>query len=241
MGDIKFIDDSVIIEGWTKLTYPDLQIDYSPRRTSNAGHRRALVHDFQDGLTINWAQDYPGGVTIRGKVSTPNELHASTLKGYHLRCGHHDLHLDNESRRSTDSGHRRALVHDFQDGLTINWAQDYPGGVTIRGKVNVPNELHVTHLKGNHLRSSHHDLHLDNPGRRSSTDGLRRALVHNFSDGLTINWAEDYPGGVTIRGDVNIPQTLTLAGENVADLLAAMSAKISELETRVADLEGVTP
>lgn len=241
MGDIKFVDNSVVIEGWTKLTHPDLKIDYSPRRTSTAGHRRALVHDFQDGLTINWAQDYPGGVKIRGKVNIPNELHVGKVKGNHLRCSHHDLHLDNESRRTSDSGSRRALVHDFQDGLTINWAQDYPGGVTIRGKVSTPNELHVATLKGNHLRCSHHDLHLDNASRRSGTAGARRALVHDFTDGLTINWAEDYPGGVTIKGDVNMPKTLTLAGENISEVLATMSAKLTALESRVADLEGGAP
>ena len=241
MGDIKFIGNTVSIEGWTKLTYPDLQIDFNPRRTSSAGHRRALVHDFQDGLTINWAQDYPGGVTIQGKVNTPNELHVTNLKGNHLRCSHHDLHLDNALRRSSTAGARRALVHDYQDGLTINWAQDYPGGVTIRGDVKIPNELHVANLKGNHLRCSHHDLHLDNASRRSSTAGARRALVHDFQDGLTINWAQDYPGGVTIRGDVKMPKSLTLAGVNMSEVLSEMSAKLIELENRVAELEGGIP
>ncbi|MGC1516142.1 MAG: hypothetical protein WA810_11260 [Maribacter sp.] len=44
----------------------------------------------------------------------------------------HDIKLDNADRRS-GSGHRRALVHDHADGLTINYNGDYPGGVTIKG------------------------------------------------------------------------------------------------------------
>ena len=174
MGDIKFVDNSVVIEGWTRLTYPDLKIDYEPRRSNSAGYRRALVHDFQDGLTVNWAEDYPGGVTIRGQVKTPQELHVGNLKGSHLRCSHHDLHLDNESRRSTDAGARRALVHDFQDGLTINWASDYPGGVTI-------------------------------------------------------------------RGDVKIPGTITLAGVDVGATIADLTEKLAELQARIEELEGGAP
>jgi len=43
-----------------------------------------------------------------------------------------DLMLDSAARRSGGGPHRRALVHDFGDGLTINFKGDYPGGVTIR-------------------------------------------------------------------------------------------------------------
>ena len=174
MGDIKFTDDTVMIEGWTTLTYPDLKIDYEPRRTSPGGYRRTLVHNHQDGITINYSEDYPGGVTISGQVKTPQELHVGNLKGGHLRCSHHDLHLDNESRRS-------------------------------------------------------------------STDGARRALVHNFQDGLTINWASDYPGGVTIQGEVKIPGSMTIGGINVGTTLTELLEKVDELQTRVNELEKGTP
>jgi hypothetical protein len=47
----------------------------------------------------------------------------------------YDLCLDcmDPDRRKNDSEQRRALVHDFDDGLTVNWAEDYPGGVTVNG------------------------------------------------------------------------------------------------------------
>lgn len=44
-----------------------------------------------------------------------------------------DIHLDHPARRSTNSGTRRALVHNSEDGLTINFNRDYPKGVTIEG------------------------------------------------------------------------------------------------------------
>lgn len=44
------------------------------------------------------------------------------------------------------------------------------------------------------------DVILDHPQRRGAgAGGLRRALVHDAGDGLTMNYNEDYPGGVTIR------------------------------------------
>ena len=53
-----------------------------------------------------------------------------------------------------------------------------------------------------------HDLLLDSPARRAP-DGpkFRRALVHSPGDGLTINFGEDYPGGVTINGLVALNTT----------------------------------
>jgi hypothetical protein len=45
-----------------------------------------------------------------------------------------------------------------------------------------------------------HDLLLDSAARRRGGGrGFRRALVHDQSDGLTINFNSDYPGGVTIH------------------------------------------
>jgi len=41
---------------------------------------------------------------------------------------------------------------------------------------------------------------LDSAARRSAARGVRRALVHDQKDGLTINFNGDYPGGVTVIG-----------------------------------------
>lgn len=48
------------------------------------------------------------------------------------------------------------------------------------------------------VQSEASDLLLDSPGRRSKPGGYRRALVHDTSDGLTVNFNGDYPAGVTV-------------------------------------------
>lgn len=57
-----------------------------------------------------------------------------TVECENLRVRGHDLLLDAPARRRPGgTGFRRALVHDQNDGLTINFSGDYPGGVTVHG------------------------------------------------------------------------------------------------------------
>lgn len=131
-----------------------------------------------------------------------------------------DLKLDAPSRRSSTSGERRALVHGFNDELVVNYADDYPGGVTIRGEIGIPDKI-----KQNHLRLESHDLHLDHPDRRSSDSGARRALVHGFNDELVLNWAKDYPGGTVSHGNFEIQKSSTLRMRNYAgDVTATLDS-----------------
>ena len=69
----------VVLEGRVlKATTFDFMLDSPERRLpGRRGLRRALVHDPQDGLTINWGNDYPGGVTINDVVA----LRSSRRKG----------------------------------------------------------------------------------------------------------------------------------------------------------------
>ncbi len=60
------------------------------------------------------------------------------------------------------------------------------------------------HLEGDYAKCRARDFKLDNPGRRKSEAGERRALVHDFNDGLTLNFGGDYPGGVTIVNGLTI-------------------------------------
>lgn len=48
-----------------------------------------------------------------------------------LRTSANDVVIDAPKRRSNRTGYRRALIHDHNDGLTINYNGDYPGGVRI--------------------------------------------------------------------------------------------------------------
>ena len=138
------------------------------------------------------------------------------IEGNWLKVHCLDIHLDAPSRRSSASGARRALVHGFSDELVINFADDYPGGVSIRGIIAIPGKI-----KQNHLRLESHDLHLDHPDRRSNTSGSRRALVHGFNDELVLDWAKDYPGGVVSHGNFEVQKSSSLRMRNSAGNLTA--------------------
>jgi hypothetical protein len=50
-----------------KVTAADFMLDSPERRKgSNPPHRRALVHNESDGLTVNFNEDYPGGIILNG-------------------------------------------------------------------------------------------------------------------------------------------------------------------------------
>lgn len=142
-----------------------------------------------------------------------------------------DVWIDAPQRRKVAGGLRRALVHDFNDGLTLNWDSDYPGGVTIRGAL----KLDLIEQFSLVLKCA--DIHVDHPQRRKTPAGVRRAFVHGPDDGLVLNWGGDYPGGVTINGEVKVPGKLLAAGKDVAATITSLEQKIAALEARIAKLE----
>lgn len=81
------------------------------------------------------------------------------------------------------------------------------------------------------LRIRGADLIIDDPRRRRA-DGLRRALVHDQGDGLTINIEGDYPGGVTIDGDLRLTGAL-LAGGTQADVVTSLRTEIADLRSQL--------
>lgn len=56
-----------------KSTASDFLLE-APSRKRSRGFRRALVHDGQDGLTINFNGDYPGGVTVESDLMVTGRL-----------------------------------------------------------------------------------------------------------------------------------------------------------------------
>lgn len=71
-------------------------------------------------------------------------------------------------------------------------------------------------LKAGAINAVTTDIFLDHPGRRSAGGGRhRRALVHNASDGLTINYNGDYPGGVRINQVVLNLRNTVIDGEEI--------------------------
>ena len=191
MSDIRFVGDNVHAEGSVlKVTCFDVELDNAGRRRSGGTHRRALVHDFTDGLTLNWDRDYPGGVTVNGVLTVPDSAALERVNGTELRCTHHTLHLNNASRRTPVIG---------------------PGPVGP--------------IKGGRFSS------------RVIRKTQRRALVHDTTDGLTVNFNKDYPGGVTIRGVVKMPEKLLVANQDVLDLIVALQTQVADLQARMQALE----
>ncbi len=141
MTDIRFDGDWVLIEGTiTKATTTDIMLDSAARRKTATAYRRALVHDFDDGLTVNWDNDYPAGVTINSTKRIVGHGNADwvELASRVVSVKGTDLMLDYQSRRANSTPYRRALVHGWNDTLTMNYNRDYPGGVLIEGPVRMP-------------------------------------------------------------------------------------------------------
>ena len=86
-------------------------------------------------------------------------------------------------------------------------------------KTDYPHQDWVT-VQGAVLNARTSDLILDSPARRGNAGGpYRRALVHDQSDGLTINFNDDYPGGVTINDARLIVTILPGGGEELGPAL----------------------
>jgi hypothetical protein len=69
MTDVRLDEGSdgsfIVLEGRVvKAAGSDFMLDSSERRIGKKPFRRALVHDQNDGLTVNFNGDYPGGVTL---------------------------------------------------------------------------------------------------------------------------------------------------------------------------------
>ena len=87
-------------------------------------------------------------------------------------------------------------------------------------------------IEGSVLKTTASDLILNSPGRRPQTGGLRRALVHDSRDGLTINFNGDYPGGVTMGGNLDV------AGEIRWATSSASPKNLSEVIKGIQDQMG---
>ena len=143
--DIKLDEHHVIVEGRIlKVQAWDLQLDHPDRRKKDTPHRRALVHDFNDGLTANWGEDYPGGITLNGvreitgwRVNVPYGK-AVLISGNLVCNGRVILYRDGYSGPTPT-----ALTHDGNDRLVINQNENFQGGVRIEGPVVVSKSLNM--------------------------------------------------------------------------------------------------
>ena len=76
-------DDWVTVSGAAvHVTAADLMLDNGDRRGGHPGHRRALVHDEGDALTLNFNGDYTGGLRLNDAVL---RLHVEDQTGEQVR------------------------------------------------------------------------------------------------------------------------------------------------------------
>lgn len=211
MSDIRFVGEDIHVEGNVqRVTCFDIELDNAGRRKNNSGKRRAFVHDFQDGLTLNWDRDYPGGITLNGDVKMPHGSTVATLNGTVLRCTHHTLQLDHAAHRPSlpvltqRAAKRKATLA----STAVSASAATSVSAAAIGSASIVGRL-----------------------------GQRRALMHDSGDGLTLNVDRDYPGGVTIRGTVKLPETLLVKNQDLLQLVTALQAQVAALEARVAALE----
>lgn len=131
----------------------------------------------------------------------------------------------------------------------------------------MPTDVKLDQVNGNYLvleadvvKATATDLLLDAPSRRNGGGPLRRALVHDQGDGLTVNFAGDYPGGVTllnvaeivpkpattvhrfvptlvIRGGISYEvQGFALVGGPAPRITVNLAEEIDKLQTQINDL-----
>lgn len=166
-----------------------------------------------------------------------------TVEGKWVGIRGHDLELDFEGRRRLvggvrdTSGERRALVHNYFDGLTLNWDRDYPGGVHIEGKTRI-DELEI----GDSVT-----INRPGPARGRSVLNVTGDIVMivdvNAFDELPPQarevanelWRAWFVGGDP--SPLGPASGRSLSIEGIAKLLADLLARIRQLEERVAALE----
>lgn len=139
-SDITLDDDLVILEGkWVKVRAWDLMLDAQDRRQSGTGTRRAMVHDPNDGLTINYNGDYPGGVKIEGQVkidAIEGKVKIGTIETDAVNLGQYKLsyasatglHIGDDVAKTYLSGSEVRV----QKALTVD------GNASFLGEVKVP-------------------------------------------------------------------------------------------------------
>ncbi|MCI5130043.1 MAG: hypothetical protein D3904_00635 [Candidatus Electrothrix sp. EH2] len=178
-SDVKLLDGQVKVEAW------DLCLDSQDRRENDTTHRRALVHDYGDRLTLNWGGDYPKGVKIQGNTEIAGNLSVNgevdgTLKLHVIEAGDSVL------------GKSMSIMAE--------------GFMLIQGK----NALSLT---GKQIHFGTQDIILDNskvqepaaePGESNNI-----ALSHSDGDKLVINRGDGYKGGVDIEGNVHVSGNLS--------------------------------
>ena len=232
-SDVKLLSGQVVVEAW------DLCVDSKDRRINDTPHRRALVHDYGDRLTLNWGKDYPKGVKIQGDTEIDGNLHVKNgllnakvkkLEGWkylgsppaiHLIAA--DLELVNQSIE--DSKRKVALSHVEGDKLIINRGKGYDGGVEIEG-----NTIIVGNISAQEGNLSKLQIGWDSPitptNEQYITIDRYKITVHNVKIGSGTLPGTDH--SFSLLGDIDLIQEILKMREEIKDL----KEKLKELQSK---------
>lgn len=123
IGSNTVIMGSLDIYGYNlRLLGPELVINAGSDRGDGG---RALVHGSGDTLIFNYGHDFSNGILLDSDTRIAKDL---TVEGNTIRLLGNDLYLNAGDTRG-DGG--RALTHDVDDTLIINYEGDFTGGVRI--------------------------------------------------------------------------------------------------------------
>ncbi|HMB93883.1 MAG TPA: hypothetical protein VKP65_23740 [Rhodothermales bacterium] len=231
-SDIKLDEYYVIVEGrFLKAQIWDLMLDHPDRRKTNSPYRRALVHDFNDGLTVNWNNDYPGGITLNGVRiirKDPNFISPVTIVGGvnvnegNLHVGKGNKLLLSDEHPTDDWAHGE--IYQTDEGLQVD------GGRYSQGADQKPVSVHAPIAKKTikwgdwSTESVNRVSNRARPGGSSSARGGTTTLLAGTALAATITSSVALRGALPIEFDV-------------VDTFIQILDELSELRERVAELE----
>jgi hypothetical protein len=231
-SDVKLQHGQVKVEAW------DLCVDSKDRRVNNTPHRRALVHDYGDRLTLNWGKDYPKGVKIQGNTEIDGDLQVNgllkakvqKLEGWEFLGSPPSIHLVatdlvlvnqplEESKRNV------ALSHVKGDKLVINRDKGYEGGVEIEGNTKIDGNIYAKEGRLSKLQ-----LGWDNRLTRNHepyiTIDQNKITAHNVKIGA--GTLHRYGHSISQVGDIDLIQEILKMREEIKEL----KAKVKKLESK---------
>lgn len=213
--------------------------------SSREGGGRALVHDYENKLVVNYEGDFNGGVdvhgsllNVRGNLNTSGQLNVRSGKIFLSNTpgtGWRTSYLEY-------GGH--SLIIGSKEGAYMNNTLDLKPGGASEGIINTVLNMHIANSIGNHTRKvsinttgasffngGNIGIGIENPQHKLDVNGIintndkvqarglfltgadlqikcaergnngqGRALVHNGDNSLTINYGGDFAGGVIVEG-----------------------------------------
>ncbi|NDG32465.1 hypothetical protein EB118_20625, partial [bacterium] len=167
---------------------PDLKISYKGRGSGG----RALVHETDNKLVLNYNGDFTGGTLIGGpKLAIDGDVEFG--KGIQVAGGNISFKVGNVSKR--------ALFADSGDRLTINRNNEFTGGTLVEGpKLSVLNNLEVGNTDSSTNSAGNIALYGNKIEFKQGTPGNGgiALFADPQSDTLTISKGDSFVGGTFV-------------------------------------------